>query len=122
MNTLLFVLFVILLLIIIIYKNRSLLQEGQKGPKCSKKWKMKMKRKCSKKKKKKKRRKCKNRIKRICKAHRHPYISWDGDKYRTCSGCCHDDDGCYDSRCFGKCSKSSFKHASGKRKRGPLKP
>ena len=51
-----------------------------------------------------------------------PFIAWDGDKYRSCDRCCNDDDGCYDSRCFGKCSKRSFIRGDGKRKRGPVRP
>jgi len=50
-----------------------------------------------------------------------PFISWDGDKYKSCKKCCGDDDGCYDSRCFGKCSRSSFRRGDGKIKRGPVR-
>ena len=95
---------ILLLLIFIVYKYRSLLQEGKKN----------------------RRRKGKSRKSRKGKSRKGkkntPFMAWDGDKYKSCDKCCHDDDGCWDSRCFGKCSKSSFKHASGKRKRGPLKP
>ena len=56
------------------------------------------------------------------KRKRKPFMAWDGDKYKSCEKCCNDDDGCYDSRCHKKCSKSSFKRGDGTKKRGPVKP
>jgi hypothetical protein len=107
---------ILLLLIIIIYKNRSLLQEGKKNRRRKGKSRKGKSRKG-------KSRKGKSRKGKSRKGKKNtPFMAWDGDKYKSCDKCCNDDDGCYDSRCFGKCSKSSFKHASGKRKRGPLRP
>jgi len=106
---------ILLFIIFIVYKNRNLLQEGKKNRRKRRSRKGRSRKRRS--------RKGRSRKKRESKTSKPaPFIAWDGDKYNSCNDCCHDDDGCYDSRCFGKCSRSSFKHPSGKRKKGPLKP
>ena len=93
---------IILLIIFIFYENRNLLQEGKKN------------------------RRGKGRRRKANKGSKKrkpaPFIAWDGDKYKSCGKCCGDDDGCYDPRCYGKCSKRSFKRSDGTKKRRPVKP
>ena len=57
------------------------------------------------------------------------YVAWDWDKYSTCRGCCKDDEGCKDSRCWrpGKykgCKKKDFvrHHWRWGRKKEPERP
>ena len=108
---------ILLFIIFIVYKNRNLLQEGKKNKSRKGKGKKNKSRKGKgKKNKSRKGKKGSNKIKP------KPFIAWDGDKYKSCERCCNDDDGCYDSRCFGKCSKRSFRRGDGTLKRRPVKP
>tara|TARA_B110001469_G_C9439194_1_gene222577 strand:- start:285 stop:650 length:366 start_codon:yes stop_codon:yes gene_type:complete len=106
----------IVLILYLVYKNTKIVEGNNIGRGiCSRKKFNEMITVCKKKKKKKKKLRCMTRIAKRCRL----YVAYDGDKYKSCKKCCNDDDGCYDSRCFRKCSPESFKHPSGIRKKGP---